>query len=193
MEKSFYEIWKLGMNVIKTKIFFPKARLIRFPFDIRGKKYIKYGKNFTTGTGCRIEAYKFDGKVPNLEIGDNVQINDYVHFSCAESLIIGDNVLIASKVYITDLNHGNYSGKEQSNPQEIVKERKIYTKPVKIENNVWIGENVSILPGVEIGENAILGANSVVTKNVPKNSIVAGNPAKVIKVYNKNTGEWEKV
>ena len=69
MEKSFYEIWKLGMNVIKTKIFFPKARLIRFPFDIRGKKYIKYGKNFTTGTGCRIEAYKFDGKVPNLEIG----------------------------------------------------------------------------------------------------------------------------
>ena len=173
MEKSFYEIWKLGMNVIKTKIFFPKARLIRFPFDIRGKKYIKYGKNFTTGTGCRIEAYKFDGKVPNLEIGDNV--------------------LIASKVYITDLNHGNYSGKEQSNPQEIAKERKIYTKPVKIENNVWIGENVSILPGVEIGENAILGANSVVTKNVPKNSIVVGNPAKIIKVYNKNTGKWEKV
>ena len=112
---------------------------------------------------------------------------------CAESLIIGDNVLIASKVYITDLNHGNYSGKEQSNPQEIAKERKIYTKPVKIENNVWIGENVSILSGVKIGENAILGANSVVTKNVPKNSIVAGNPAKVIKVYNKNTGEWEKV
>ena len=63
---------------------------------------------------------------------------------------------------------------------------------MKIENNVWIGENVSILPGVEIGENAILGANSVITKNVPKDSIVAGNPAKVIKVYNKNTGKCEK-
>ena len=193
MEKSFYELWKLGINIIKTKILFPKARLIRFPFDIRGKKYIKYGKNFTTGTGCRIEAYKFNEKEPKLKIGDNVQINDYVHFSCAESLIIGDDVLIASKVYITDLNHGSYSGAEQSKPQDIVKERRIYTKPVKIGNNVWIGENVSILSGVEVGENAILGANSVVTKNVPKNSIVAGNPAKVIKVYNKNTGEWEKV
>ena len=62
MEKSFYELWKLGINFIKTKIFFPKARLIRFPFDIRGKKFIKFGKNFTTGTGCRIEAYSFQDK-----------------------------------------------------------------------------------------------------------------------------------
>lgn len=193
MEKSFYELWKLGINVIKTKIIFPKARLIRFPFDIRGKKYIKYGKNFTTGTGCRIEAYKFNEKEPKLKIGDNVQINDYVHFSCAESLIIGDNVLIASKVYITDLNHGSYSGEEQSSPQEIAKERKIYTKPVKINNNVWIGENVSILSGVEVGENVILGANSVVTKNIPENCIAVGNPARVIKVYNKSIGKWEKI
>jgi wbxF len=193
MEKSFYELWKLGINVIKTKIIFPKARLIRFPFDIRGKKYIRYGKNFTTGTGCRLEAYKFDKKKPKLEIGNNVQINDYVHLSCAESLIIGDNVLIASKVYITDLNHGSYSGEEQSSPQEIAKERKIYTKPVKIGNNVWIGENVSVLSGVEIGENAILGANSVVTKDIPKNCIVAGNPAKVIKIFDKNTRKWEKI
>ena len=193
MEKSFYELWKLGINVIKTKIIFPKARLIRFPFDIRGKKYIRYGKNFTTGTGCRLEAYKFDKKKPKLEIGNNVQINDYVHLSCAESLIIGDNVLIASKVYITDLNHGSYSGEEQSSPQEIAKERKIYTKPVKIGNNVWIGENASVLSGVEIGENAILGANSVVTKDIPKNCIVAGNPAKVIKIFDKNTRKWEKI
>lgn len=193
MEKSFYELWKLGINVIKTKIIFPKARLIRFPFDIRGKKYIRYGKNFTTGTGCRLEAYKFDKKKPKLEIGNNVQINDYVHLSCAESLIIGDNVLIASKVYITDLNHGSYSGEEQSSPQEIAKERRIYTKPVKIGNNVWIGENVSVLSGVEIGENAILGANSVVTKDIPKNCIVAGNPAKVIKIFDKNTRKWEKI
>lgn len=193
MEKSFYELWKLGINVIKTKIIFPKARLIRFPFDIRGKKYIKYGKNFTTGTGCRLEAYKFDKKKPKLEIGNNVQINDYVHLSCAESLIIGDNVLIASKVYITDLNHGSYSGEKQSSPQEIAKERKIYTKPVKIGNNVWIGENVSVLSGVEIGENAVLGANSVVTKDIPKNCIVAGNPAKVIKIFDKNTRKWEKI
>lgn len=193
MEKSFYEIWKLGSNVIKTKIFFPKARLIRFPFDIRGKKYISYGKKFTTGMGCRIEAYKFNEKKPKLVIGNDVQINDYVHLSCAESLIIGDNVLIASRVYITDLNHGIYSGEEQSNSNKKVSERKIYIKPTKIGNNVWIGENVSILSGVEIGENAIIGANSVVTKNIPRNSIAVGNPAKVIKNYNKNNKRWEKI
>ena len=201
MEKSFYELWKLGINLIKTKIFFPKARLIRFPFDIRGKKYIKYGRNFTTGVGCRIEAYNFnneisDEKNPQLIIGDNVQINDYVHLSCAESIIIEDNVLIASKVYISDLNHGNYSSlknSEYSCPDEIVKERKIFTKPVKISENVWLGENVAILPGITIGKNSIIGANAVVSKDIPENCIAVGNPAKIIKKYNSKTKKWEKI
>ena len=206
MEKSFYELWKLGINFIKTKIFFPKARLIRFPFDIRGKKYIKFGENFTTGTGCRIEAYNFQDShnaksiknknTPQLIIGNNVQINDYVHLSCANSLIIGDNVLIASKVYISDLNHGNYSFSkdfEHSKPEEIAKERRIFTKPVKICENVWLGENVSVLPGTVIGKNSIIGANSVVSKNIPENCIAVGNPAKVIKKYNFETKKWEKI
>ena len=201
MEKSFYELWKLGINLIKTKIFFPKARLIRFPFDIRGKKYIKYGKNFTTGVGCRIEAYNFNNRIsdrknPQLIIGNNVQINDYVHLSCAESVIIEDNVLIASKVYVSDLNHGNYSSLknlEHSCPDEIVKERKIFTKPVKICQNTWLGENVAVLSGVTIGKNSIIGANSVVSKNIPENCIAVGNPAKVIKKYNFETRRWDKI
>ena len=201
MEKSFYELWKLGINLIKTKIFFPKARLIRFPFDIRGKKYIKYGKNFTTGVGCRIEAYNFNNRIsdrknPQLIIGNNVQINDYVHLSCAESVIIEDNVLIASKVYVSDLNHGNYSSLknlEHSCPDEIVKERKIFTKPVKICQNTWLGENVAVLSGVTIGKNSIIGANSVVSKNIPENCIAVGNPAKVIKKYDFETRRWDKI
>ena len=201
MEKSVYELCKLGINLIKTKIFFPKARLIRFPFDIRGKKYIKYGKNFTTGIGCRIEAYNFNNRIldvkkPQLIIGNNVQINDYVHLSCAESVIIEDNVLIASKVYVSDLNHGNYSSlknPEHSCPDEIVKERKIFTKPVKISQNAWLGENVAVLSGVTIGKNSIIGANSVVSKNIPENCIAVGNPAKVIKKYNFETKKWEKI
>ena len=133
---------------------------------------------------------------PQLIIGNNVQINDYVHLSCANSLIIGDNVLIASKVYISDLNHGNYSFSkdfEHSNPEEIAKERRIFTKPVKICENVWLGENVSVLPGTVIGKNSIIGANSVVSKNIPENCIAVGNPAKVIKKYNFETKKWEKI
>ena len=193
MERSFYELIKLSINLLKTKLFFPKARLIRFPFDIRGKKYIKYGKNFTTGTGCRIEAYKFFSDSPKLIIGNNVQINDYVHLACGQSLIIEDDVLIASKVYISDINHGNYSGENQSFPEEKAKNRKIFSKTVKICENVWIGENAIILPGIEIGKNSIIGAGSVVTKNVPENCIVAGNPAKIIKKYNFGNKKWEKV
>lgn len=193
MERSFYELIKLSINLLKTKLFFPKARLIRFPFDIRGKKYIKYGKNFTTGTGCRIEAYKFFNDSPELIIGNNVQINDYVHLACGQSLIIEDDVLIASKVYISDINHGNYSGENQSFPEEKTKNRKIFSKTVKICENVWIGENAIILPGIEIGKNSIIGAGSVVTKNVPENCIVAGNPAKIIKKYNFGNKKWEKV
>lgn len=193
MERSFYELIKLSINLLKTKLFFPKARLIRFPFDIRGKKYIKYGKNFTTGTGCRIEAYKFFSDSPELIIGNNVQINDYVHLACGQSLIIEDDVLIASKVYISDINHGNYSGENQSFPEEKAKNRKIFSKSVKICENVWIGENAIILPGIEIGKNSIIGAGSVVTKNVPENCIVAGNPARIIKKYNFGNKKWEKV
>ena len=193
MERSFYELIKLSINLLKTKLFFSKARLIRFPFDIRGKKYIKYGKNFTTGTGCRIEAYKFFSDSPKLIIGNNVQINDYVHLACGQSLIIEDDVLIASKVYISDINHGNYSGENHSFPEEKAKNRKIFSKPVKICENVWIGENAIILPGIEIGKNSIIGAGSVVTKNVPENCIMAGNPAKIIKKYNFGNKKWEKV
>ena len=201
MEKLVYELSKLTINLIKTKIFFPKARLIRFPFDIRGKKYIKYGKNFTTGIGCRIEAYNFNNRIldvkkPQLIIGNNVQINDYVHLSCAESVIIEDNVLIASKVYVSDLNHGNYSSlknPEHSCPDEIVKERKIFTKPVKICQNTWLGENVAVLSGVTIGKNSIIGANSVISKNILENCIAVGNPVKVIKKYNFETKKWEKI
>ncbi|MBR1639808.1 MAG: hypothetical protein IJ688_10530 [Treponema sp.] len=129
-----------------------------------------------------------------LSFGENVQINDYVHIAALEKVKIGDNVLIASKVFISDLNHGSYNGDaEDSNPNEIAKNRKLFSAPVEICNNVWIGELCSILPGVTIGANSIIGANSVVTKDIPPNSIAVGNPAKVIKQYNFSAKKWEKI
>jgi len=125
------------------------------------------------------------------EIGKNVQINDYVHIGAAESLIIEDNVLIASRVFITDHNHGSYSNFLQDTPYSIPIERRIVSLPTKIEENVWIGESATILPGVTIGKGSIIGANSVVTKNIPPNSIAVGIPAKVIKTFNDEYKIWK--
>ncbi|MCR5188785.1 MAG: hypothetical protein K6C97_07595 [Treponema sp.] len=80
-----------------------------------------------------------------------------------------------------------------SNPNEHPVNRKLSAKPVINHDDVWIGEMVSILPGVEIGKGAIIGANAVVTKSIPKYSIAVGNPAKVIKKYNFETKLWDIV
>ena len=181
-------------NFVVTKIFYKNARLIRQPFYLRGKKNISWGENFTTGYGCRIESFaQTDNAVEEiLKIGKNCQINDFVHIAAIKKIIIGDNVLIASKVFISDHNHGNYSSEIHSSPDINPQERKLYSNPIKIEDNVWIGESVSILPGVTIGRGTIIGANTTVTKNIPEECIVVGNPGKIIKKFNRKSLKWEK-
>ena len=192
---SIFQIFYLIFYKIKGWFIFKNARLIRFPFRVRGKQYIKIGKGFTTGFNCRIDALNINNLKEKylLEIGENVEISDDVHIGATEKIIIGDNVLIASKVYISDHNHGSYKGEEQDSPMSIPKKRKIYSSPIKIEKNVWIGEFVSILQGVTIGEGAIIGTMSVVTKDIPAYTIAVGSPAKPIKKYNFKTKKWDTI
>ncbi len=189
---SFLQLIQLLINVIRTKFVFTNARIIRFPVDVRGRKYIKVQKGFTTGVGCRLEAYPKNNDVV-LRIGKNVQINDYVHITAMQQLTIGDNVLMASKIYISDCSHGSYSGNENdSNPDITPIERPLFAKAVTIEDNVWLGEFVSVLPGVTIGKGSIIGANSVVSKSIPSYVIAVGSPAKPIKKFNFQSQRWEK-
>ena len=155
---------------------------------MRGKSSIVYGKGFTTGHSCRFDLP--GNNLKTLFIGENCEIGDYVHIVAHENVSIGKNVLMASKVFISDTNHGDYSGTPQSNPLLAPNQRELITKPVMIGDNVWIGENVVILSGVSIGNGCIIGANSVVTKDVPNDSIVAGVPAKVIKKFVVDKGMW---
>ncbi|MGZ3756556.1 MAG: acetyltransferase [Mucilaginibacter sp.] len=197
MKKYFkiYTFWGfivLIINIIRTRLFYPKVKIIRFPFDIRGRSFIKLGPGFTTGTGCRLEAYPNDNKSITIHIGKNVQINDYVHITGIKNVVIGNNVLIASKVYISDSSHGSYSNNEfDSNPDTSPASRPLFAKEVIIKDNVWLGEFVSVLPGVVIGTGTIVGANSVVTKDLPDYVIAVGIPAKPIKKYNFNSLRWE--
>ncbi|GAA4039640.1 acyltransferase [Flavobacterium chungnamense] len=149
---------------------------------IKNPQYIEIGADFSALDRFRIEAWdgyfgqKFE---PKITIGTNVNFNTDIHIGCVNSITIGDNCLFGSRIYITDHNHGDTSdGMISKTPLE----RPLISKgPVVIENNVWVGEGVVIMPGVTIGANSIIGANSVVTKDVPKNTVVAGVPAKILK------------
>ena len=191
---GFLGFCSLIFQVIYTKILYKNARIVRRPFDIRGKKQIRFSRGFTTGRYCRIEAHsQMPCAEPIIEFGVNCQINDSVHIAGAEKIFIGDDDLTASRVFITDLNQGSYEGPNHSHPNTISRERELHTNPVHIESNVWLGEGVVVLPGVRIGQSSIVGANSVVTRSIPANSIAAGNPARVIKQFSFERNEWVNV
>jgi acetyltransferase-like isoleucine patch superfamily enzyme len=190
-----YGIEELFNNVISfiyTKLFYNGARLIRRPIYVRGKKFLQFSEGFTTGYNCRIEMFDTGvGGSKKLLIGKNCKIGDYVHIAAGEKVTIGDNCLLASKIYISDISHGNYSDTDDaSSPHVPPDERKLFTKPIQIGDNVWIGENVCILSGVEIGNGCIIGANAVVNKNIPPNSIAVGSPARVVKKYDEEKKHW---
>jgi acetyltransferase-like isoleucine patch superfamily enzyme len=193
---GYYGTVRLFLSVVLSKLLVSrKVRIVRVPFYIRGAKHISWGNNFTSGVNLRVDADPINLNTNKyiLEIGNNVQVNDYVHIGAVNKVMIGNNVLIASKVYISDHNHGFYNGMSQSSPDMMPESRPIQSLPVFIEDNVWLGEQVSVLPGVTIGKGSIIGANSVVSKSIPSNCIAVGIPAKVIKKFNYTTNKWEKI
>lgn len=111
-----------------------------------------------------------------ISFGKNSFCNDFCIFGVNERIEIGDNVMIADAVSIRDTDHNH------SNINVPMINQGITTSPVIVGDDVWIGYGATILKGVEIGNGAIIGAGSVVTKDVPSLSIVGGIPAKIIKM-----------
>ena len=185
---------QMGFWLIRTKLICPKARIFRFPLALFGKKYIEFGERLTLGRNCRLEAYSLDGeKDKRLLFGKDVQLNDNVHIDAMKRVEIGNNVLMASHVFISDNSHGGYGYDNSCNPDIPPMDRDYTINPVVIGDNVWIGEGAFISMGVTIGKGSIIGAHSFVNKDVPDYSIAVGNPAKVIKKFDKALGKWLKV
>lgn len=185
---------RLVRDVALSKICFSSERLIRYPFYIRGRSFIQFSGGLVSGVGLRVDVFPQGAAIASLKIGRNCQFNDYVHIGVAQQVVIGSNVLIASKVFISDHNHGSFSpadGDAEIHLPPAV--RRIISKPVTISDYVWLGEGVQVLPGVNIGKGAVVGAGSVVTKDVPAYSIAVGVPAKVVKVFDFELNHWVSV
>ena len=152
---------------------------ISSPSYLLGLKYMSVGKNFSSLPGMRIECidtYDDQHFSPKLIIGDGVSFNYYCHVGCINKIVIGNHVMVGSYVLITDHSHG-----ELERTSVPVAKRKLLSKgPVIIEDNVWIGEHACIMPGVTIGKGSIIGANAVVTHDVPPFSVAVGVPARVV-------------
>lgn len=144
-----------------------------------------WGKGeFSMGENCRISGhttitFRGHGKEPAvLKIGDSVGIGWSTTIAVGSKLIIGNNVRIASQVFIAGYYGHHIDAKKRALD---LPDDDAQVKDIIIEDDVWIATGVKILSGVKIGSGTIVGAGSVVTKSMPANSIVAGNPAKVVK------------
>jgi lipopolysaccharide O-acetyltransferase len=161
-----------------------------------GGRHISFGRDVHAGQNLWLEAvtsYRSQSFHPEIAIGDHVCFSDGVHISSIASIVIGSHSLFGSRIYVSDHNHGIYSGEPQSSPEEAPAHRLLGGGgPVVIGENVWVGDNSVIIGPATIGRGAIIGANSVVRGMVPSNTIVAGAPAKPIKVFNSKTGSWDK-
>lgn len=146
--------------------------------------------------GVGIGSYTYIGPVlsyanisytPSINIGAGTWIGKHCSIACINRVEIGKNVLFAGHVHITDHSHGYENINQPIAPQKLISKG-----PVIIEDDCWLGFSCEILSGVHIGKHSIVAARAVVTKDVPPYCIVAGNPAKIVKQYNFETGKWER-
>lgn len=162
-------------NISSRAIIRKRIRLDVFPF-----------KKFIVGEGCIIEDFTLIANaVGDVVMGKKVLIG--AGSKITGPVTFGDNILLAQNVVMSGLNH-NFE--DISLP---ISQQGVSVKEIRVDDGVWIGAGALITAGVHIGKNSVVGAGSVVTKDVPAYSVVVGNPARIIKQYDFNTKTWMKV
>ena len=151
-------------------------------FCIVGGDFVTIGEKNYFAEGCMVSAWEvYNGYkyTPQITIGNGCHFGKGNHITCCNKVIIGNGLLTGMYVLISDNSHGDICAEELSVPPS---DRQLISKgEVVIGDNVWIGDKVAILAGVHIGDGAIIGVNSVVTKDVPANCVVGGIPAKLLR------------
>ncbi|MDP2760788.1 MAG: acyltransferase [Sideroxyarcus sp.] len=137
---------------------------------------IKFGRKVFVGRGAVIVCTGVVAqKGVGLKIGDSSGIGAYSYIGCQGGVSIGNDVIIGPGLKMFSENH-NFQ-----NPNELIRKQGVHRKGIRVGDNCWMGCNVTILDGVEIGDGCVIAAGSLINKSIPANSVVAGIPARVIK------------
>ena len=171
-----YSAWICKIYGFKSLTFSPNISRILHP------ECMNIGAKSTFGRMAVLTAWdNHDGRkyTPEIRIGKNCNFGDFIHITAINKIQIGDNLLTGRWVTITDNSHGDTQLENLKTAP--IKREWVSKGPVIIGNNVWIGDKATILPGVTIGDGAVIGANSVVTSDIPPYCVAGGNPAKIIK------------
>lgn len=195
--------WLERINAVKRAYFMLKTRLwyahafervgkgsvIYRPYLLANVHHATVGERVLIRAGARIELVVDDAApLPRLSIGNDVNIEQNVHIVCGSVIEIQDDVTITGGCAIVDVEHPY---EDVTDPVRIGMRLRMRGNRVVIGAGSFIGFNSMILPNVVIGRNAVVGSHSVVTRDVPDYCVVAGNPARVIRRYNRNTQTWE--
>lgn len=182
--------WKKMNDLAKLPSFasLGEGTEIMQPFYSGNAQHIRIGKGCRIGMGSDFGVIMRPGFKGGITIGDNVSITARCQIFSLIDVEIEDDVLIASNVFISDCSHGYKDGTIPFNLQPF--------EPygaIKIGQGSWIGQNVVILQGIQIGKQSIIGANSIVKDSIPDNCIAVGNPARVIKKWDNTLKKWVPV
>jgi acetyltransferase-like isoleucine patch superfamily enzyme len=186
-EEIFLWRWRRRIKAHKFARF-GKGSLIVRPRGILSRHRIEIGDGVLVHEGAMfsvVEHYRGRDHQPRLRIGSGTNIGPGIWFSCVGEIDIGENIMMAHNVLIADSYH-----EYQDLSKPIIMQPMAPPEAVRIGSGSYIGAHAAILGGVTIGPNSLIGANAVVTTSVPPNSVVGGNPARVIRHYDADRGEW---
>lgn len=172
------------LNKHRYKLLEFKALIID-PLRIDGKKYISLHRRVVVKNQSWLIALKIDAHEPALILNEGCSIGDFNHIAAVRKVVIGKYVLTANRVYISDNLH-QYEDIQVPVMHQAVR----FKSEVHIGDGSWIGENACIM-GVKIGKHCIIGANAVVTRDIPDYSVAVGIPAQVTKRFNVEKNTWE--
>jgi acetyltransferase-like isoleucine patch superfamily enzyme len=164
----------------RSLIVAPRGILAPHRIEIGDRVLIREGAMFSV-----VEHYRGRDHEPRLTVGSGTQIGQGIWFSCVGEIEIGEDNLLGHNILIADSYH------EYEDPDTpIIFQPMAEPRAVRIERGCIIGPHAAILAGVTVGANTFIAANAVVTRSVPPNSVVVGNPARVIRHYDRQRGEW---